>query len=351
MKKDGFWSAVFLLTGTTIGAGIFGIPYVTAQVGYPLGFLWLCVLSLFTLFLNLAYATVILRTETESPKQLVGYAQHYLGGIGKDVALVIILLGQWGAILVYLIGIGQFLTIIFNLPGSEQIFSMLIFILVAIATWFNLRSIAALEGWLTLGMILVVLLIGISGSQFVWLDNLFLISEQGLNLRKIFMPFGVMMGALTGYAILPEMASVIKEGQLNKQSLIKTVVIGTLIPVSVYLVFQFVVVGISGSATSEGAVAGLVPFLDVGIIRLGAAFGVLAMLSSFLTLAYVLKDTFQNDYTMPHFRAWVLSFIPPFLVYLAGLRSFIMALEIMGVWLGISSAILILLMYIKSRNS
>ncbi|MFH1392825.1 MAG: aromatic amino acid transport family protein [Patescibacteria group bacterium] len=39
-----FWLAVFSLVGTTIGAGIFSLPYVFAKAGFLIGFIEFVVL-------------------------------------------------------------------------------------------------------------------------------------------------------------------------------------------------------------------------------------------------------------------------------------------------------------------
>ena len=138
---------------------------------------------------------------------------------------------------------------------------------------------------------------------------------------------------------------------LTQRQLYLSVVVGTLVPFFVYVVFQYVVVGVSGNQTSIEAISGLVPYLDNGIIKLGALLGVFAMLSSFFTLSYVIKDTFEQDYHVTNIRAHLLSFAPPVLLFLVGVRSFLLALELVGVWLGTTSVIFILLLYRKATKT
>lgn len=344
-----FWGAVFLLAGSTVGAGIFAIPYVTAQVGYATGLLWLVGLSILTILNNLAYAYVVAKFERKSPAQIVGLANLTLGGFGKYAAFVIVVLGHWGAILAYIIGAGKFAAVLFNQPRWESLFSILIFIFVSIAVWFRIRAVAALDGWLTMGKVFVVILLTIAGYQFISVDNL--VATTSVNsLAHFFLPFGVIMGALSGYAVLPEMFNLIKSNKQKSGVFYNAVLVGSLIPVLIYIVFQFIVVGISGAGTTEEAISGLVPFLSGGIIKLGAIFGLMAMLSAYLTLAFVMKDTFLEDFKLPRFRAWYLSILPPFLIYLAGLTSFVTVLDVTGLWLGITSTLLIFLMYQKARK-
>ncbi|MCH7515924.1 MAG: amino acid permease, partial [Bacteroidetes bacterium] len=43
-----YWSVVFTLTGTIIGAGILGLPYVFQKSGFLIGTFWLFILGIIT---------------------------------------------------------------------------------------------------------------------------------------------------------------------------------------------------------------------------------------------------------------------------------------------------------------
>jgi tyrosine-specific transport protein len=347
--SSSFWSAVFLLTGSTIGAGIFGIPYVTAKSGYLVGLFWLIILSALALVTNLAYAVVIKKLEARKDMQIVGLSHTLLGGWGKVSALIIVMIGHWGAILAYIIGSGKFTALLVGKPHLEGWFSIIIFSLIALGIWFRMRFVAALDGWLTLGKFVVVALIAVAGAKMISLTNIFHVPVD-LSYGQFFMPIGVIFGALSGYAVIPEMFQLTKSHDRRGGIFYKTVLVGTIIPIILYILFQFIVVSISGEKTSDEAILGLVPYLDIGIIKLGAAFGVMSMVSAFLTLAFVVKDTFLIDFKLPAFRAWFLAIFPPFLFYMAGVNNFIMVLDVTGFWLGIMSIVLILTMYFKVKR-
>jgi len=71
-KKRNFLSAAFTLTGTIIGAGILGLPYVFAKAGFVIGLFWLIFLGLTLIFVKLCLGEIILRTK--QTHQLPGYA-------------------------------------------------------------------------------------------------------------------------------------------------------------------------------------------------------------------------------------------------------------------------------------
>ena len=77
-KNDkNFWLAVFSLVGTTIGAGIFSLPYVFAKAGFFMGLVEFIVLVFIVLLVQQILGEITLRTKGH--KRLIGLASNYLG--------------------------------------------------------------------------------------------------------------------------------------------------------------------------------------------------------------------------------------------------------------------------------
>lgn len=333
--------ATAILVGTTIGAGIFGIPYAVAKVGFLAGFLYLLILGGIVLLLNLIYGEVILRTPGDH--QLTGYGQIYLGKWGKSLASLALFISLYGALLAYLIKIGEFLALIFNLPYALG-FSLGFFILATLAIFYGLRVISQIE------LVLVALIIGFIGLiGLIGLDKIAWANLQGisLNLATLTLPYGVILFALTGWAAVPEMEEVLRH---QPKKLKKAITFGSLAPLLVYLTFTLVIVGISGLKTSDDAISGLVGFLPDGIVRFGAALGILTMSTSFLTLGYVLREVWFRDFKLPKRLALILACLPSLVLFLAGAKSFISVLEITGALTGGLSGILIILLYWQAKK-
>lgn len=70
--------AVFMITGLTIGAGVFGLPYAIAQLGLVPGLFLLLFLGLIMLGVNLMVGEIAIASGDEL--QLPGLAGKYLGG-------------------------------------------------------------------------------------------------------------------------------------------------------------------------------------------------------------------------------------------------------------------------------
>jgi len=104
MKKEGYES-IGVLVGTIIGAGVLGIPYVISKAGFLTGLTTIILLGLVILAINLSIGEVVLRTKGKH--QLTGYAEKYLGKKGKLLMSLSMILGITGALLAYIVGVGE----------------------------------------------------------------------------------------------------------------------------------------------------------------------------------------------------------------------------------------------------
>ena len=113
MKFDKtFWVTAFTFTGGIVGAGILGLPYVFSKSGFGVGVFWMVLLGAILLYTNLCIGEVTLRTR--KIHQLPGYAERYLGKKGKNFMLFAVAFGIYAALIAYLIGEGQSLSMLFT---------------------------------------------------------------------------------------------------------------------------------------------------------------------------------------------------------------------------------------------
>lgn len=329
-----------VLVGTVIGAGIFGLPYVVAKIGFFPGIFYLLILAILVLFLNLIYGEVILRTPGDH--QLTGYGEIYLGKLGKILATLAIFITAYGALLAYLIKTGEFLSLIFGFP-NHVLFSLLFFVFASTAVFFGLKSVSFFAGLLVVALLSLVGLIAILGGGKINFANFL-----GFNPRFLFFPYGVILFALFGSSVIPEMEEILRQ---RPQKLKKAIFLGSLISLFTYLLFVTVIVGISGKLTSDDAISGLILFLPSWIVNLGASLGVLTMGSSFLTLGYVLREVWFRDFGFPKIFAFLLACFPSLILFLLGAKSFIEVLAITGSLMGGLTGILIILMFLRAKKT
>jgi amino acid permease len=325
--------AASTLIGTTIGAGIFGIPFVVAKAGFPIGLIHILIIGTIILITMLYLGEIALRTKGNH--HLTGYAEKYLGKKGKILMLSALAFGIYAAIIAYLIGIGESLSHLF-LNSPDQSF------LLGIAFWFimsaiSYKGIKALKDGEFYGVtIILILIIGMAVffANKIDISNL---NQITLNPITYFTPFGVILFAFLGYATIPEVEKILKNKEKEMKSTILTAVIVSAI---IYIIFTAVVIGLKGPATPEIATVALgKPFIFLGI---------LTMLTSYLAVSIAMIDMFHFDFSISRPKAWLLTTIIPLaffiLLQMFNAAHFTTVLGVGGVISGGLMSILILSM-------
>lgn len=333
-----FINALAIYVGTILGVGLFGLPYVGAQSGFLILFLLLIIVGGIAAVVNIFYAEIA--STTKGLHRLPGYAQLYLGNWAKPIAFVVKTLAIFGSLLAYLIIGGQFLANLFN--GPVYLYTFIFFILGAMLIWKDKKSIGPVE----LVMLFIfggaILFLFFSGFSDIIFSNL-----KVIKFDNIFVPYGVIVFSLWGASIVPE----IKE-QLNGnfKQIKKLIISGLLICVVIYILFNLLIIGISGQDTAKDAISGLAGTLGSWVLDIGYIFGIIATFTSFIALGLTVKKLFWYDYRLPKKIGWFLACFIPLGLFIAGLQDFISVIGITGaVMLGIDG-ILIILIYLKLKQ-
>jgi len=336
--------AIATITGTIIGAGVLGIPYVVAKAGFLTGALDILVLGAAVMLIFLYFGEVVLRTK--ETHQMTGYAEKYLGKWGKRIMAFAMVFGIYGALIAYILGEGEALAALVG--GPPMLYSLLFFIVAAALVYFGLKAIARSE--LLLGMIMLVVIIIIIAltAPYVKLQNL-----AQFNIANFFIPYGVILFAFMGAVSVVEA----KEELTNRKKLKKCIIWGCLIPIIAYFIFTLVVVGSTGSALWETlranervATVALVKVVGYKIAAFGNLFAIFAMGTSFLALGLALKEMYIYDYHLNRNLAWSLTVFIPLAIALLNLTNFIQAINISGVIAGGAESILVVLMFLKAKK-
>ncbi len=333
-----FYRAVSILTGTIIGAGIFGLPYVAAKTGILPTLLGLIILSAVMALLHLLYGETVLRTNGRH--RLVGYSGIYLGVWGKRIASFSVIVGSYAALLAYIILGGIFLKTLFGgfFGGAEFHYSLIFFFFSAFFIAKGLKMISWLELYLSAFLIAAIIIFLFKGIFSMDSANF----NLAVNWPEIFLPYGVILFALNGASIIPEVVGVLER---KKKQLKKAIIVGSFIPAIIYFLFILVVFGVSGQNTSQDAISGLTQSYGKGIIFLGALIGFLAIITSFLAFGENLKKTFEYDYKIPKAASLFCALFFPLLLFLIGVNDFIGVIGFAGAVTGGIDGILIILAY------
>jgi len=332
-----FWSTAFTLSGSIIGAGILGLPYVFAKSGFIIGLSWLIFLGLILILVNLYIGEVTLRTK--GTHQLQGYAQKYLGKTGSKIMFFAVLFGIYSALLAYLIGEGQSLSqIITGTTNYALIFGIAFWLILTVLLREGLRGLRKIETWGVLAIIAIV--VGI----FIWfVPSIQMPQLTEINPSQVFVPIGVVMFALLGFTAIPELR---REIEGEEKQLKKAIIIGATIPIILYIIFSLTVVGVLGKNVEEVATLSLGPAALI--------LGIFTMFSSFFVHSFILRDFFRYDLRMSKKTIFFWVSLFPLLLYLIviffSIAGFVKVLAIGGVISGGATGILILLINYKAKK-
>lgn len=337
MAKKEAYEAIATLVGIVIGAGILGIPYVVSRAGFLVGALNIIIIGLLVLFVNLFMGEIVLRTKGNH--QLTGYAEKYLGVSGKWLMTVAFLIGTYGALLAYLIGEGEALSAIFG--GNPLLYSLGFFLVVSFIVYRGLKAVEKSE--LYFGIIFLAIVIIIIGFNIANMDTSNFLITNG----NLFLPFGVVLFAYLGLAAIPEM----HEELINNWKYMKRcIIIGSLIPLVIYLTFGLSVVAVTGINTSKIATVGLGEAIGKHMVVFGNLFAVFAMATSFIALGLALKEMYNYDFKISVKKSFLLTVSLPLILFLIGFKDFIGTISIAGSFSGGLTGILVVLMLWKAKK-
>jgi amino acid permease len=332
-----YFVASSVMVGSCIGAGVLGIPYVAAQAGLLATLLYILLVGGMIYLVNLYLGEVVLRTKGDH--QLIGYTEKYLGRKARHVMEFAVIFGVYAAIIAYMVGMGQSLSQIFTGTIDNYIyFGVGVGILMSTLLRGGMKSLKKFEKigvFIILGLLMVI--VGLFSSKIV-IENLTL-----FNWTNIMLPFGVVLFALMSFHSVPEIKIIMKRNEHRFKKVLKT---GTIVSMSFYILFTFVVVGFKGMETPQ-----------VATLALGTIFvflGIFTMFTSYLASGNALRESFQFDERMKKNTAWALaSFVPIGLFLLTQLTdffSFTKLLSIGGVVSGGTIAVMVLLMVKRAKR-
>ena len=337
-RQINMFQGVALIVGLTIGAGVLGIPYAIAKVGLLVGLLYIVGLGILMIGLNLLIGEIAVRTKGDL--QMVGLARKYLGKYGEWVMMVVKYISVAGVMVVYIIGEGEILSALFG--GSSFNWSLIFFFVGLILIYLGIKTIKTVDFFLSLGILAVVLLIAAFSIPHLEFNNF-----KFFNLAELLLPYGVVLFAFNGGAAVIEAHSILAN---NNKTFKLTIVIAGIISIITYAIFTIVVLGVTGVNTTEIATIGLGNELGKSMLIFGNVFAILAMATSFLTMGLSTRDSLVWDYKIPVKAAALLVSLIPLVVFLLGLRQFIMAINIVGGVFVSLEMILIIFIYWRAKR-
>ena len=340
--KNPVLKAIAIMVGMLVGAGILAMPYVIYQAGFWTGLLVLAFIGFAIMFLHLYIGEIVLRTKGKH--QLSGYVEKYLGKKAKHIFTFSVIFMINGGLIAYILGEGVALKALFG--GSDFVFSLVFFVVMAFLTFFGFKIITNSEMVIVFGMIITILLICIFSAFHIDFNNF-----QGFDIKKFFIPYGVIFFSIVGGGAIPPMKALLEN---HKAKLKKVIIIGTLLTLLIYALFSVIVVGVVGDTFNileQGVATVALGFVLGKYMNLFVnLFAVFSMATSFLAMVLIMKWVYAYDYKMNKRLAWFITCMVPLILVLLNVTTFVRVLALIGAIGGGIEGTMILLMHYKAKK-
>lgn len=287
---------------------------------------------------------------------LVTMADKTLGVLGKVISWSAYLLLLYCLTAAYIAGSTPIFTSFvqeitgYQIPRVLAPFPMLIFF--GIFVYLGTRSVDLINRFFMIGLILAYILLVIFLPSHVQLSYL-----SHMDLRALALGLPVVITSFGFHVIIPSLTTYMNH---NRKKLTLTIIIGSTLPLIVYVLWEFLILGtvpLTGenslvSAWQEGASA-TVPLMRIlknPLIGLGAhLFAFCAIITSFLGVSLSLSDFLTDGLKIKktgggRLIACLLTFIPPLIFVLVYQHGFILALQYAAIFVAILLGILPALM-------
>ncbi|ENM5775108.1 amino acid permease [Vibrio mimicus] len=358
MAQSKLLGSTLIIAGTTIGAGMLALPLASAGIGFSTSLI--IMLGLWMLMAFTALLMVEIHQYAEKEATLHTLAKQILGDKGKWVATFAMLFLFYSLCAAYIAGGGaQFTQRISDFTGvavesssGTLLFTLIVALVVTIGTGTVDRVNRVLFAGKMIAMVAVLFFLAPNVSHSYLLS---MPIEQGLVVAAIPVIF-------TSFGFHGSIPAIVNYLDGNTPALRKAILIGSAIPLVIYIFWQLVTLGVvSQSALLDNM--GLTALIGVlsttvhqsNLSNIIGVFADLALLTSFLGVSLGLfefmGDSLRNKQgKMNRPLASVVTFLPPLIFALFYPQGFIMALGYAAIALAILAIFLPLVMVVKVRT-
>lgn len=339
-KHSKLLGGILLVSGTTIGAGMLALPVSTGMAGF---FLSLLLLSAYWIYMTFtAFLMLEVNLWMKEGTNLISMAKMTLGRWGQAISWVVYLFLLYALTTAYIAGSGPIVNdVVLALTGialPEWAGAIPLLVIFGFFVYQGTRSVDYVNRILMGGLVLAYV-------AMVFFLTPHVNSNLLLHVDWQYVLIGVSVIATSfGFHIIIPSLTVYLERDVAK--LKKVILIGSAIPLIVYLCWEYLALGIitvqGENGIREGYFKGsngahlLTVFLGHSAIAMIARFfSFFAIVTSFLGVSLSLSDFLADGLHIKktrggRFLLYLLTFLPPLLFTLTDPRAFLSALEYAG---------------------
>lgn len=341
------FGAAMIISGTCIGAGLLAIPATVASCGFLIGsILIICIWALMT-FTALVLAEVNLKMDDGA--NFVEMTSQTLGPIGVVIIWVCYVLLLYSLIAAYIVGGGSLISTTLSsldISLSEKTTCIIFILILGVFIYISTRIIDHINKIMFSGKLLAFLLLVAILIPHVSLDHL---SYQIKNPNFIWVEFPILLTSFGFHHIIPTLRTYVGS---NKRSLRQAIIIGSSIPLVVYLLWIFATLGSLPVTTPSGILGKhsceitsvIIDHFSTSsgyISTISFLFGFFALATSFLGVALGLFDFNRSTYKISKnihkhkILAFIITFLPAYIYATAYLNGFKTALGYASIFVAV----------------
>lgn len=339
-KSGSVAGATLLITGCCIGAGMLGLPVMTAVTGFVPS------LTMFLLSWLFMTATALLLLEVnlwfKDDVSIISMADRTLGLFGKLIGWICFAFLFYALGVAYIAGSGElisnFLKQIVGLEIPQWIGSVLVSFLFGIFVYLGTRPVDLFNRILMIGLIISYVALVFFGAPYVDMKNL---AHRDWTTASLVLP--IMIISFGFHNLIPSLTTYLNR---DAKRLRLAIICGSAIPLFVYLIWEWLILGLVPAQGTEG----FLQILEEGnmatellkkaagsasVVHLAEYFAFFAILTSFLGNSLSFVDFLADGLSITKDRLGKLFLcglviIPPFVMSLIYPRIFLTALNYAG---------------------
>lgn len=358
MDKSKVLGSTLIIAGTTIGAGMLALPLASAGIGFTTSLV--IMISLWALMAYTALLMIEVHQHADQDATLHTLANQFLGTKGKWVASFAMMFLFYALCAAYIAGggaqfaerIGTFTGLEVSATTSTILFTLLVATVVTVgtATVDKVNRVLFLIKIVAMAMVLTFLAPNVTESYLLSMPV-----EQGLVIAAIPVIF-------TSFGFHGSIPAIVNYLDGHTPSLRKAILIGSAIPLIIYVFWQVVTLGVVNQSTllENQGLSSLISTLATTVHRssLGQTIGIfadLALLTSFLGVSLGLFEFLgdkinKGQNSRSRVIVGLVTFVPPMGFALFYPQGFIAALGYAAIALVVLAIFLPIMMVKQARR-
>jgi len=345
IKTNKFFGGVLLIAGTSVGAGMLAMPVMSSFCGFIPSFI---LLILFWAFMLLtAYLFLEVNLSMKGEVNMVSMAEKTLGQTGKVICWITYLLLLYSLTAAYIAGSApiftEILQVVTDNNAPEWVGPLPLIIVFGIFVYLGTKPVDYINRLLMLGLVVSYIILVFFVPQHIRLEYL-----KHLAPKTMLLAVPIMTTSFGYHIIIPTLTTYMRH---NVKKLRLMILVGSLIPVSVYILWELLILGtipMEGDLglfntwlQSKPVTISLMNTIQNPWIATGAeAFTFFAIITSFLGVSLSLSDFLRDGLRIKkthvgRFFVCLLTFGPPLLFVYTYQRGFYLALEFAAAFVAI----------------